>query len=473
LAYVPQFDFDIFVSYRHASNEGDDPWVDAFCDQLHHLLAEFSGDISIWRDSAVLRAGDRWRPEIAHALERAAIFLAIISRTYFDSDVCRTELDSFLGQRRSDTATGNIRIVPVFKQPPKEDQDLPRELAEIHHHEFYELKPPGSRRFREFSPASESTASQFLETMSQLAQDLGFALDELRERARRSTVGTVYLSRVGPELYAERAKLRGDLQQRGYLVVPETEYFWNAMEFRERITEDLGAAHLCIHLVSRTPSIDPLTADRARVQLDLATTIMNEQGKPLPLVWIQPAAETAAEAQALIDYIERDAANRGVEYLPGTLEDFKTQVYEKLDRRPAPTPTVKAKARDLGLICQDSDLLAMDELVGFLTDTLGLGLRRVKCAAAGPVNAEALAAALAHCDRAIVFWGTQPEEWVTDLLSLDALGNHANRKQLCVFTAAPLSPEKATYRTGKATTIHMTSPRREAELRAFLALDQS
>lgn len=471
MAYVQQFDFDLFVSYRHASNEGEDPWIDAFCEQLQQLLAELAGDISIWRDSGALRAGDHWRPEIAQALEHAAIFLAIISRTYFDSDVCRSELDRFLGQQRKDEATGKIRIVPIFKQPPKPGQDLPRELAEIHHHQFYEYDdqaPPGPRRFREYSPGRSGTATQFIETLSQVAQDIGFALDELRENARRQTVGTIFLASVGPELAADRAKLRADLQQRHYRVVPESDYFWNAAEFQERITEDLAAAQLCVHLVSRETSIEEETPKRARIQIDLAIQAMKQHGRPLPLVWMQPAETTAEQATSLIAYIEHDAANQGVEYWPGALEDFKTQIYDRLNRSTPKAAAATSAGRDVGLVFVDGDLQAMDPLVRFLADTMGVGVRRIKCPAAAPISPDPLAAAMARCERTILFWGTQSEDWISDLLSLDALASLLGRERCCVIAGGAASPEKETYRTGKAATASMAAPGWEQQLRAFI-----
>src|SRR5688572_295536 len=130
MGYVPRFKNDIFISYRHVSNEAHDKWIDAFCGALGASLAELVGNVTIWRDEAAIRAGDQWRPEIAAALDDTAIFLAIVSRTYFDSDVCRNELDGFLGRIKDASEALQRPIVPIFKQPPKLDQEMPQELAE-------------------------------------------------------------------------------------------------------------------------------------------------------------------------------------------------------------------------------------------------------------------------------------------------------------------------------------------------------
>ena len=78
-------------------------------------------------------------------MDSAGIFLAVISRTYFDSDKCRKALDRLLGRLKSAEAAGGRKLVPIFKHPPKPDQTLPRELAETGHHAFYNLSPKPRR----------------------------------------------------------------------------------------------------------------------------------------------------------------------------------------------------------------------------------------------------------------------------------------------------------------------------------------
>src|SRR3954470_24490331 len=111
MAYVPNFKNDLFISYRRASNEGPDEWIDNFCKQLSADLRDCVGDVRIWRDTSQLRAGEEWRREIAEALDGSAVFLAIISRTYLESDECRKELDYFLGRLKAASAAAPRQIV--------------------------------------------------------------------------------------------------------------------------------------------------------------------------------------------------------------------------------------------------------------------------------------------------------------------------------------------------------------------------
>jgi hypothetical protein len=468
MGYVPRFTNDIFISYRHTSNASDDKWVDVFCESLQESLADLVGNVTMWRDSAAIRAGDQWRPEIAAALDTTAIFLAIVSRTYFDSSVCRTELDRFLSLVKDPNAAIRRPIVPIFKHPPKPDQDLPQELAEFHHHEFFQWDPPGSPRWREFLPGrDEQAARDFSETLSRLAQDLMLQLETLSGLMRKRMLGRVYLAGVGPELHNEREKLRADLLQRGYWVVPQRPYFWNASDFGERMAEDLDSAQFCIHIIGRTHSIEPETHDRAKFQLERAAEAMKLKHKPPPLVWIQPGETTDSAARGVIDFVEQDLANQGIEYSQGSLEDFKTHIYDELAR--LSTSSSGAHAREIALIIEEGDIGATGTLNDVLVEKLKRDTQRIPCSGSTPKDPLAFRKALERCGQCIIFWGTQPEKCIYDILTLEALARHLGKERLCVYAAPPVTPEKVTFRTGKGQTIQETSPLNETALRDFVS----
>jgi hypothetical protein len=464
MAYLPQFTNDLFISYRHVSNETQDTWVDAFCKQLHSTLRDLVGDVSIWRDQGQLRTGQSWRKEVAEALDGAAIFLAIISRTYLDSDECRRELDRFLGWLKDPARGSGRKIVPIFKHPPKPDQELPHEMGQIHRHDFFRLDPPGSTRFREFSP-SDDKDREFWETLGRVAQDIMVTLEELKGIVRQRAVGKVFVARVSPELQFERERLRSDLVQRGYHVIPEQEYLWNADNHRAAIAKDLDGARLCIHLVGSTASIEPTAPAHAKLQIELAHEAMRRAGRPAPIVWIQPAKEIDKSARELIDYIRSDLADEGVEYSQGGLEDFKTQIYDKLP--PAPPPVPAARPREIALLVEEGDVGDLGALKAAMVERLGLEPKPIKFAGAAPKDAARLARTLAGCEQCLIVWGRQPEEWVLDLLDSEAFAAHLGRDRMCVYAAAPQTPEKASFQSAKARTIQVGDGLNEPDLRAF------
>lgn len=467
MAYLPQFQNDLFVSYRRSSNEGDDPWVDNFCASVRAQLRDLVGEVQIWRDTAELRAGNAWRPEIAAAVDSSAIFLALISRTYFDSDECRKELDRFLGRLKQVDSNsglpgmpgGGRKLVPVFKHPPRADQALPRELAQIGHHAFFNLDP---KPWRELDPRRDH--DDYHERLGRVVFDLMSALEELHGLQKKRARGTVFVANVAPELLQERERLRSDLRQRGFRVVPEHEVLWNADDHRERLARDLGEALLCVHLVQRQASVEPLTPARTQLQLVLAQAEMHRRGRPPPLVWVQPAAATDPACATLVDYIDSDLANQGAEVLQGSLEDLKTLMFDQL---PQPAPAAPPKPRQVALLVEDADLADIGPLRALLADTLGLEPRPLKFNGAQPRDAERLARTLAACPQAVIVWHRQNEDWLFDLLDLDALAGHLGPGRLAIATIGADSPEKASFTTRKARMVSALVDSGEAEWRRF------
>jgi hypothetical protein len=466
MGYLPQFKNDLFVSYRRVSNEAQDKWVDAFCKALNASLKELVGDVTIWRDQDQLRTGQPWRKDVAEALDGAAIFLAIVSRTYLDSDECRKELDRFLGWLKDPTGGSGRKIVPIFKQPLKPEQELPHEMGQIHRHDFFRRDPPGSSRFHEFGPnRDDADRREFWETLERVAQDIMAVLEELKGQAFQRAIGKVFIAGVSPELQLERERLRSDLLQRGYLVVPEQEYLWNSDDHRARITRDLESARLCIHLVGCTASIEPTAPLRATLQIELAHEAMKRAARPAPMVWIKPASEIDASVRELLDYIKSDLADRGVEYSQGGLEDFKTQIYDKLP--PAPPWAAPPRGREIALLVEEGDVGDLGAIKALLVDRLALDPKPIKFAGTSPKDVARLARTLAGCEQCLIFWARQPEEWVLDLLDSEALAGHLGRDRMCVYPVGPETPEKRSFQTTKARTILAADGLNEPDLQAF------
>jgi TIR domain-containing protein len=458
MGYAPQFKNDIFVSYRRVSNAGPDRWVDAFCDQLRIQLNELVGDVAIWRDTGKLGDGDLFHDEIAKALDSTAIFLAIISGTYFESAECVGELDRFLGTFKSAADGRQRRIVPVLKQPVGDE--LPPELGEIDQRQFFEFRPKGSDQFIEYRPdLSEDTARLFASALAALAQDLRRALKTLRGEAQMSAEATIFLAEVGPELRQERVNLTQDLQQRGYRVVPDRPILWNSSAGVQLVQRNLEDAQLCVHLVSTSATLDPKRIQATRKQLDLALDA-SKRRNAVPLVWFQPL-EANAPVNELADYVRRDLANEGVEYAEGSFEDFKSYIYEKLPKKTTTPP-------DVAVILDEGDVTTSAGLMERLTADLHIEPKRVVLTGTAPKDPAAFARTMDRCPRALILWGAQSEDWLTEVLSLDVLANHAGVGRLGVYIEGPATPEKATFRTSKARIIASASANALAQLAEML-----
>ena len=104
----------IFLSY--ARKDGA-----ALAQRLHQDLTDEGFDV--WIDEQRLTAGDVWRDEIADAIDRAGVFLALLSAGSYTSDVCRVEQQQALEKGKP--------IIPVLVQSPCEIPDNLKTLQRL------------------------------------------------------------------------------------------------------------------------------------------------------------------------------------------------------------------------------------------------------------------------------------------------------------------------------------------------------
>lgn len=105
MAYTQGFKYDIFISYTHLDNhapEGEQGWVEHFQKWLESWLARRFGlgKIEIWRDAA-LHGNTLFDERIPEVIQQSALFLALTSPHYFESDYCRKELQWFHRRAKS------------------------------------------------------------------------------------------------------------------------------------------------------------------------------------------------------------------------------------------------------------------------------------------------------------------------------------------------------------------------------------
>lgn len=465
---VPQYQSDLFISYRRASNAMHDRWVDAFCDELRASLNELLGrEVQVWRDVDQISAGDDWAKRLRHAVGNTAVFLALFSRSYMLSDQCRKELDEFLRCMKEQRDDGH-KLVPVFKQPSSPDAPPPPEVNALQRHDFFRWSPPGSPNWRELTPGGgDDERRDFYATLGRLAQDIALALEELAREEQVAARGSVFLARVPPELEQQRERLRADLRQRRFLVVPRNEYLWNADNLEEQLADDLHEALLCVHLVSPLASNDPDAAPHSRLQLERAHGAMKAAVRPPPLVWIQPGSSDDQAASALVAAIQSEFANDGVEYSGGSLEDFKTQLFDLLAT--VGVAAVATLPKEVALLIDESDIGADAALRAVLCDRLGVAVRPVKFVGTAPKDAQRLARTLAECRHAVLVWAGQPQEWLDDVMRLPGLKGHLGRDRLVVVLAGERSADKLVFRSPDATVVDAGADGIESSLQAFLA----
>src|SRR5438045_2637450 len=94
MSYLPDFQYDVFLSYSHKDNdtpnEREDGLITKFYKQLNFYLSiylEGTNTPSIWCDHE-LRKNVAFDDRIKNVIGRSAVFLAITSNRFFTSAYC-------------------------------------------------------------------------------------------------------------------------------------------------------------------------------------------------------------------------------------------------------------------------------------------------------------------------------------------------------------------------------------------------
>ena len=107
---------NIFISYSHE----DVKWLEILKKYLK-VLSKYSDNVDYWEDTK-LKGGDKWKEEIAKAIERANVAILLVSTDFLVSDfIANDELPPLL-KKAEDSGT---RILPLIVSPcAYSDSDL-------------------------------------------------------------------------------------------------------------------------------------------------------------------------------------------------------------------------------------------------------------------------------------------------------------------------------------------------------------
>jgi TIR domain len=110
MGWVSAFEYDIFISYARVDNatvenNPDEGWVAQFHKHLEVALSKKVGrldTVRIWRDRREIQGNQLFDQTIQDAACGSAVFVALSSNGYLQSDYCRQELKWFYQQAQTD-----------------------------------------------------------------------------------------------------------------------------------------------------------------------------------------------------------------------------------------------------------------------------------------------------------------------------------------------------------------------------------
>src|SRR4029079_9114187 len=175
----------------------------------------------------------------------------------------------------------------------------------------------------------------------------------------------VYLAETTSDLADERERVRDELRQRGFSVLPEQKLPLEEVAATENaVRENLARSALSVHLIGTrygsTPEDDARSIVRIQEQLAAEHVWGNEAF--LRLLWIPPGLATGAlvikdERQNSFVGELHNRMTAGAELLQTSVEDLKTRIVEKIHppAQPNARATGSSKLKQVYLICENRD----------------------------------------------------------------------------------------------------------------------
>ncbi len=483
MSSVPEFEYEVFISYAHLDNEPlpdkEKGWIEQFGELLDRLLGEELGAApKIWRDN-MLRGDDFITEAILEQMPRIAVMISVLSPRYLRSEWCLRELKHFCeaAEQTGGARIGNkSRIYKVVKTPVRGDE--PETLRDIKGYEFFQIKdksgrPQGFAFDEEFGLEARVN---FLNKVGDVAYDIANLIETLRkEMASRQSpeiapvktaapepldapsAGSVYLAEVTPDLAHEWDNIRRDLLQRRYRVLPEHPLPKKLHELEKAVRDDLAMCNLSVHLVGdeygESPEDD--TRSYAYLQNELAAERASDT-KFTRLIWMpkESKPEGAEQAEFVKELLEAGPAGN-TDLLQSSLEDFKTAIQDTLKgkKKVAPAPIVRESSIPLVyIICDRADIEAgaVKPLQTYLNalgyDTILPGAKTGEADVHQDHEQN-----LKACDAALVFWQSAPRLWLLtkldDLQKIRGYGRERDLLAKAIFVTGEATTEKQRFRS--------------------------
>jgi hypothetical protein len=469
---------DIFVSYAHVDNKPfDNPqgWVDSFVRRLSLRLEQLIGkEPAVWRDTR-LQGNEYFAGSIGDGISSTLLLLSVISPRYVNSDWCRGEIKEFCRHASQSGAGGAGNLSRVFKvvKTHVDEAEMPDELQGLLGYHFYDFDERG--RPREFRPDDPPNKDQrYWDRLEDLALDIvkalkTFGADSPRDSRRGEEVEPeadalplekkVYLAETTADVTPERDRIRRELQQRGYYVLPDRELPRHAEEFERKVAEHLSRCALSVQLVGSTYGLIPEGEEERsiiRIQEELAARRASEDASFSRLIWMPPGLEPQGNRHRAFVEALNTSLGAGAELLQTSVEDLKMRVVEKLTKRaeaPAKQPNGNGDAegpRAVYLICDNRDVGDVMPIEDYLFNQ-GFEVINSAVVSEGDDAAQSHRESLLNCDAALIYYGNANQMWLRsklwDLQKARGWGRTSPLSAKAVYVSAPQTTDKQRFRT--------------------------
>ena len=475
MAFVPQYGYDIFISYAHVDDSplpgADIGWVTNLVDCIKTRLAQMLGRsdaYSLWMDHE-LSGHVPVTPQIIGTLRQAATLVVVLSPGYVASAWCRQEKSAFLGAIRE------LRRSSIFvvEREPVDENESPEEFRDLRGYRFWVRNREGKRPRILGSPTPDPADREYYTQVDDLCSELADELKHMRAAGKQAgqvapassqpsrNQPTVFLAQVTDDLETQRNNIKRFLGQFDASVLPATWYLSDPITFRDSVERDLAKCGLFVQLLSEVAGKKPpdLPQGYAGLQLELAKAA----GKPI-LQWRRPSLDLSA-----VEDIDQRVLLEGESVRAEGIEEFKGEIQKRVFSVPA-TPPPRNLSTFVFVNMETPDR-PLAERVCKMLDGYGAGYSLPARTADPGENRRDMEQNLLNCDAAIVVYGSTTANWVrSQLLEFRKIIAKRERplKTLAIFEAPPEEKDSIDLKLPNMQVWNFRKGVHEAELAHFL-----
>lgn len=437
MAFLGNYDYDVFISYAHVDNvpraADEAGWVDNFCDAIRrhlpkHLPASSPNrsKLSIFMDGK-LEGNDEFDPTLQNVYERSAVIVSVLSPNYVGSKWCLREVDGFTRVREPRIVQGGrvqSRVLKVVLSGVPDDKQ-PKALFATNGYRFFDHDPQTGHEVQFRRTIQRDPDQRYWNQVEAIARDIGGVLETLAKPAAAAAVATasdpnlrvVYLAEVTDDLEDDRRQIKTALEQRGILVIPELRLPTQAPALDETIVAALQRAEMSIHLVGRYPRQSADGGSVIQLQKELADRVGSKRALRQMICLAQDLEVEhirAGDHRAFIEALHsREDERSPVEVLKATPEMIREQVLQRLF---PPTPTFPRRRAVPALVYlthmpeDRTDAERLSEWIRAANHDVALPAHGTDPKA----QMRDHKARLRGCNAALVLYGSAPVTWARD-----------------------------------------------------------
>jgi hypothetical protein len=469
MGIVTGYETDIFISYAHIDNdpliEGKHGWVDFFEELLRkRIRVRLGGDVVIFRDPQLRHFG-KFSDQLASQLTSSAVFISILSPRYVESDWCLRELSEFCKQGGAGRLFKVVKTAIDKQSLEDEAKSLLAQIKDVLDYRFYR-KDESSGLFTDLQPeVIPDHIPECLATIDALTQNLVELLKSLSnslptpaspkapavtststatsQTADKNQI-TVYLAETTKDLLEDRNKVKTELLQFNYRVLPDQPLPQDAEEMVTAVNNYLQQAKLSVHLIGANYGMVLEGEERSipHVQYELAAA-MSKENKLSQLVWMPQglAPREGSQQEEFVNYVKNSSPN----YLQAKLEDLKTEIRKKL--KPASSDAwedvEEGEPVNVCLLCHEQDVKSVGPIYSHLKLNESF---KVKIPLKDAQSFENQKQILQSSDAVILYYGSADEDWFVNVWRLIQRQSSAGRTRpilaKAIITGEPQTTEK-------------------------------